>query len=63
MDAVTATLAGSIEPARTIIVGQIQELAGAPIATVLGKGSHTSSIWAAYANRTMAYASEYADTR
>jgi hypothetical protein len=43
MDAVATTLDGSIEPAGTIVVDLVQELAGTPVAAVLGKGLHMSS--------------------
>jgi 2-methylcitrate dehydratase PrpD len=61
MDGVATTLAGSAEAAGTIVADLVQEFGGAPVATVLGKGIRTSSIWAAYANGTMAHALDYDD--
>jgi 2-methylcitrate dehydratase PrpD len=61
MDGVATTLAGSVEPAGTIVADLVQELGGLPVATVLGKGVRTSPVWAAYANGTMAHALDYDD--
>ncbi len=46
MDAVAATLAGSAEPAATIVANLVQDLGGVLVAAVLGKGLQTSSVWA-----------------
>jgi 2-methylcitrate dehydratase PrpD len=61
IDGVATTLAGSAEPAATIVANLVQDLGGVPIATVLGKGLQTPSVWAAYANGTMTHAFDYDD--
>jgi 2-methylcitrate dehydratase PrpD len=61
MDGVATTLVGSAEPAATIVANLVQDIGGVPVATVLGKGIQTPSVWAAYANGTMTHALDYDD--
>lgn len=61
LDGLATTLAGCTEPAGAIVTGIVRELAGAPVATVIGKGVRTSAPWATYANDTTAHALDQDD--
>ncbi len=61
LDCIGITLAGSLEPAGTIITELVKEMGGHPDASVVGAGFKTSVLNAALANGVMAHALDFDD--
>jgi len=61
LDYVGVTIAGSLEPAGTLITNLVRSMESAPKAAVVGAGFRTSPLDAALANGTMAHALDYDD--
>jgi len=61
LDTVGVTLAGSIEPAATVVRDVARAEGGAARCAVLGTGDRTSAGWAALANGTAAHALDFDD--
>jgi 2-methylcitrate dehydratase PrpD len=62
LDCLGVMLAGSAEPAARILQSVARAEGGAPIATIVGTGRRTGTLWAALANGTAAHALDFDDT-
>ena len=61
LDGLGVTLAGSVEPASTIVADYVRELGGTPQAGIIAHGFRSTAPQAALANGTMAHALDYDD--
>ena len=61
LDGLGVTLAGSVEPASTIVADYVRDLGGTPQAGIVAHGFRSTAPQAALANGTMAHALDYDD--